>query len=242
MTLTVNGSTPGGTLRSLGTVLANHSGTSAVGAEYHHDQRGCGLCARRSLDRPDCRRGDPHEHRAPKERRRGHVDPGQSEQHSLAGTSLRVIDGTMSIVGGGGTANPVSSVTTRIEIGGTTTDVVAGLAHRRGHRGHDLRQSNLGETGRNDRARSPGTDTISGRRSPLKEAPRRRSKDADGQCERRRSHRERLRFRRSHRQRESAARSGKWEIIRHCNSWEPPMYGRQCRRKVGWKYPGSCGG
>ena len=60
--------------------------------------------------------------------------------NTLAGTTLRVFDGVLSIVGSGGTANPVSSLTTQIEIGTSTNGFAPVL--RIGSNGTDTTFSN----------------------------------------------------------------------------------------------------
>ena len=110
LTLTVNGSTPGGALRSLNTVLAvantktvTISGNAdfAPGALSTGPTPGSATLTGVNL-----------------------VKTGtgslilDNPTNALAGTTIRVADGTLSIVGGGGAVNPVSTLTTVIEIGG----------------------------------------------------------------------------------------------------------------------------
>ena len=107
-TLTVNGSpTPGGTLRSFATTLANNINNSvtingdadfAPGALTSGAASGVFLVKNGGagtllLDNPT---------------------------NSLAGATLRVTDGLVSVVGSGGTANPLSTLTTQIALNGAT--------------------------------------------------------------------------------------------------------------------------
>ncbi|HZJ15873.1 MAG TPA: PA14 domain-containing protein, partial [Chthoniobacteraceae bacterium] len=155
LTLTVNGSTPGGTLRSLSTVLSTSSsktiningdadfapgalstgpvGTPLTGVVLQKT----GGTGKLILDTPDA-------------------------ANALAGTTLRVIDGTMSIVGGGGTSSPISSLTTAIEIGGPTTGLSPVLRIGGGIVGTNFANKIYAAQDGTLEHVSPGTDTISG--------------------------------------------------------------------------------
>ena len=66
--------------------------------------------------------------------------------NNLTGTTLKVVDGLLSIVGSGGTSTPISSLTTPIEVVGNSAGTFApGTATRRRQLAHNLQQPHQGD-------------------------------------------------------------------------------------------------
>jgi hypothetical protein len=161
VTLTANGSTPGGTLRSLSTVLANHSGTSLAAPNIITVNGNADFAPGALSTGPTAGTATLTNIVLQKNGGAGKLVL-DNPTNTLAGTTLRVIDGTMAIVGGGGTSNPVSSLTTPIEIGGTTTGLSPVLRIGGGIVGTNFANRIYARQDGMLEHVSPGTDTISG--------------------------------------------------------------------------------